>query len=209
MAHSARVGAGDDPVPDAGPVPIAQIDGVLPVDLAGVDPFGAGAGVAELGHRPTTGLGVNGGTVRLDSVAGNRVHNREVRTHQVATQAGVNPQTLRYYERVGLLPAPPRTGAGYRDYPAEAVEVLRFIRRAKQLGFALPEIRELLGFGRHGPQACAAARALAEQRVVELERRISDLSRMREVLTALVTRCDHPGDEPEHECAVLKALDRP
>lgn len=78
-----------------------------------------------------------------------------LRTGELARQAGVNVETLRFYERKGLLPAPPRRASGYREYPAEAVGLVRFIRRAKELGFSLREIKELLNI-RAGPRATCA-----------------------------------------------------
>jgi DNA-binding transcriptional MerR regulator len=75
---------------------------------------------------------------------GYRVHAGEVRTGEVATQAPVNIQTLRYYERRGLLPEPQRTSSGYRAYSPDAVRVVRFVKRAQQLGFALDDIEDLL-----------------------------------------------------------------
>jgi len=83
-----------------------------------------------------------------------------MQTHEVAEQAGVNTQTLRYYERRGLLTKPPRSPAGYRDYPTSAVDVLRFVKRAQELGFSLAEVEELLALADGGPDGCDAARAL-------------------------------------------------
>jgi DNA-binding transcriptional MerR regulator len=74
-----------------------------------------------------------------------------MRISELAGQAGVNPQTLRYYVRRGLLDEPPRSQGGYRDYPAAAVELLRFIKRAQQLGFTLDEVEELLHLNQGGP----------------------------------------------------------
>ena len=123
----------------------------------------------------------------------------------MASRAGVNPQTLRYYERIGLLPDPPRTPAGYRNYPGNAVRVLRFIRGAKELGFQLDEISELLSFAQHPVGSCGSVRSLAERRVADLDRRISDLVRMRESLQMLACACTPDHDEGEL-CPVLDAL---
>ncbi|TCM37031.1 DNA-binding transcriptional MerR regulator [Kribbella sp. VKM Ac-2568] len=81
-----------------------------------------------------------------------------MRTSEVADRAGVSTETLRYYERRGLLTAPPRTTGGFRDYPAAAVELLRFIKRAQELGFTLDEVEELLHLDTGGPDSCDAAR---------------------------------------------------
>jgi len=100
-----------------------------------------------------------------------------MRTQRLAELAGVSSQTVRYPERIGLLPEPPRTSAGYRDYPEDTVRLLRFVRRAKELGLPLDEIDELLA---HERARCASVRELAERRVADLERRIADLTSMRD-----------------------------
>jgi Hg(II)-responsive transcriptional regulator len=127
-----------------------------------------------------------------------------MRTGELAGRAGVNTETLRYYERRGLLERPPRTNGGYRDYPGNAVELLRFIKRAQELGFTLDEVAELLHLGTGGPDACDTARVLAEHRKADLEKRISDLQRMRDSLAELVATCDLPRDE--RNCELLEAL---
>lgn len=128
-----------------------------------------------------------------------------MRTSEVAGRAGVNTQTLRYYERRGLLAAPPRSAAGYRDYPVTAVELLRFVKRARELGFTLAEIEELLHLAEGGPDSCERARALAEAHAVELDRKIADLRRMRVSLTELVATCERP--RADRSCPLLAALD--
>src|SRR3954452_5372392 len=115
-----------------------------------------------------------------------------MRTSELAGRAGVNTETLRYYERRGLLTQQPRTPGGYRDYPVSAVELLRFIKRAQELGFTLDEVEELLHLDTGGPDSCDAARALAEARRADLEDRIADLQRMSESLRDLIDTCDLP-----------------
>jgi MerR family transcriptional regulator, mercuric resistance operon regulatory protein len=127
-----------------------------------------------------------------------------MRTHEVAERAGVNTQTLRYYERRGLLAEPPRSPAGYRDYPPTAVEVLRFVKRSQELGFTLAEVEELLGLAEGGPPSCDAARALAETHIAELECKIADLQRMRASLAALVETCRRP--RARRSCPLLAAI---
>lgn len=127
-----------------------------------------------------------------------------MRTSELADQAGVNPETLRYYERRGLLGVPPRTAGGYRNYPADAVAVLRFIKRAQHLGFTLDDVEELVHLDRGGPEGCEAARTLARARRADLAARIEDLQRMRDCLTELIATCHlPPGDR---SCALLTAL---
>lgn len=128
-----------------------------------------------------------------------------MRTSEVAGRAGVNAETLRYYERRGLLDEPPRTAGGYRDYPAAAVELLRFIKRAQDLGFTLDEVEELLHLDDGGPDSCDAARALAEARKADLDARIADLQRMRDSLSDLIATCDLP--RADRSCALLAAIE--
>jgi len=128
-----------------------------------------------------------------------------MRTSQLAERAGVNSETLRYYERRGLLERPPRTPGGYRDYPASAVELLRFIKRAQELGFTLDEIEELLHLQTGGPDSCQAARALAEARKADLDARIADLRRFSDSLGSLIDTCDLPRSD--RSCPLLETLE--
>jgi Hg(II)-responsive transcriptional regulator len=127
-----------------------------------------------------------------------------MRSGELAGRAGVNAETLRYYERRGLLADPPRTPGGYRDYPASALDLLRFIKRAQQLGFTLHEVEELVQLGDGGPDSCDAARVLAEAHKADLERRIADLERMRDSLGELIETCDRP--RADRACLLLDAL---
>ncbi|MGH8828050.1 MAG: MerR family transcriptional regulator [Jiangellaceae bacterium] len=128
-----------------------------------------------------------------------------MRTSELASRVGVNTETLRYYERRGLLAEPARTSGGYRDYPPTAVALLRFIKRAQELGFILDEVEELLQLDAGGPDSCEAARDLAERRIDDLAARIRDLQRMRDSLTDLVATCDQP--RADRSCALLEAID--
>lgn len=128
-----------------------------------------------------------------------------MRTSDVARQAGVNVQTLRYYERRGLLPEPERSPAGYRAYTAEAVRVVRFVKRAQLLGFSLDEIEELLHLAAGGPDHCDAAREMAATRMTDLDRRIAELTVMRDGLARLVDTCEMP--RTERECPILHELE--
>jgi MerR family transcriptional regulator, mercuric resistance operon regulatory protein len=144
------------------------------------------------------------GSVVLDLVLGHRADAGAMRTSEVADRAGVNMQTLRYYERRGLLNAPPRTPAGYRQYPSSAVSVLRFIKRAQQLGFSLGEIEELLNLAEGGPDNCDGARALADAHMAELDRKIADLTRMQDSLRELIATCARP--RADRSCPLLQAM---
>ena len=106
----------------------------------------------------------------------------------VAKAAGVNVETIRYYQREGLLEQPSKPPGGVRRYPELAIARVRFIKRAQQLGFTLAEIRRLLVLG--DAQTCASARSLAVEKLVLVEARIADLERMRIVLKDLVAQCE-------------------
>jgi len=123
----------------------------------------------------------------------------------VAAQAAVNAQTLRYYERRGLLPEPDRSASGYRAYPPEAVRRVRFIKRAQELGFTLDDIETLLHLADGGPDSCDGVRAIATAKVTDLEERIADLQALRDGLTRLVATCEKP--RAERECPILHELD--
>lgn len=129
---------------------------------------------------------------------------KHLSTSAVADRAGVNIDTVRYYEKRGLLPEPPRTASGYRQYGQEHVRHIRFIKRAQDLGFSLQEIRELLGL-RVTPGAGADMRVRTASKVKEIDAKIHDLQRIRGKLIELAEACDHHGS-PE-SCLVLHALD--
>jgi MerR family copper efflux transcriptional regulator len=122
----------------------------------------------------------------------------------VAKRAGVPIDTIRYYEREGLLPEPLRRASGYRSYNETAVRQLRFIRRAKDLGFTLEEIRDLMALSSDRRGGVKAVRKRAEQRLASIDARIAELMRIRQGLQQLVEACPGHGD-PEH-CPILRAL---
>ncbi|MDZ7829019.1 MAG: MerR family DNA-binding protein [Halofilum sp. (in: g-proteobacteria)] len=123
---------------------------------------------------------------------------------RLAKSTGVGVETIRFYEREGLLEAPARTASGYRQYTPDAVSRLGFIRRAKQLGFSLGEIRELLSLaGAEGDRA--QVKALTEHKLAEIERRIEELHRMRAALAELNRQCSGRG--PVAGCPIIEALD--
>ncbi|MFE3056288.1 MerR family transcriptional regulator [Nocardia sp. NPDC059239] len=127
-----------------------------------------------------------------------------MRSSEVAARAGVNVQTLRYYERRGLLAEPPRSAGGYRAYPADAVATVRFVKRAQDHGFSLGEVEVLLQLAAGGPEDCDTARELAESRMALLAERIADLQRMRRSLAELVATCDRPRED--RCCSLLETL---
>ncbi len=124
---------------------------------------------------------------------------------EVAKRADVNVQTVRYYERRGLLPEPPRTAAGYRQYDESSVSRIRFIKRAQVLGFSLAEIAELLDLRVHPRSNCDDVRAKAERKRAEIDRKIGDLRRMRLSLEELIRACE--ARKPTRECPILENLE--
>ncbi len=124
---------------------------------------------------------------------------------QVAKQAEVNVETLRYYERRGILPTPPRSGTNYRRYPATAVQHIRFIKRAQGLGFSLNEITAML-FLRNNPKTSrAAVKTRAEAKLADIEEKIERLTEMRDALAQVTARCDGKGSIDG--CPILQALE--
>jgi Hg(II)-responsive transcriptional regulator len=128
-----------------------------------------------------------------------------MRIGEAAEQAGVHVQTLRYYERRGLLREPHRSGAGYRAYSGDEVRVVRFIKQAQELGFTLSDIEALLRLANGQPGSCTAVRRLAQAKIDDLDRRIAMLRSMRRSLDRLVKTCDRP--RRGRECPLLDALD--
>ena len=121
---------------------------------------------------------------------------------QVATEAEVHVETIRYYQRLGLVAEPPRPLGGIRHYDTGTVARLRFIKRAQQLGFALDEVRNLLAL--EDGQSCRETRNLAEKKLVVIEARVADLQRMRKLLKALIAECD-AGKRPR-ACPIIATL---
>lgn len=123
----------------------------------------------------------------------------------VAEAAGVNVPTVRYYERRGIIPEPPRTPSGYRQYDEAVVDRIRFIRRAQDLGFALEEIEDLLGLRVDEPASCGRVEAATRSKLASVETKIRELERLRTILSRLVWAC------AEHEktsaCPVLEMLE--
>lgn len=130
-----------------------------------------------------------------------------VRTFSIgalAEASGVKLETVRYYERVGLMPAPPRTDGGHRLYEAAHLKRLRFIRRARELGFGIEAIRTLLALSDDSPAPCEAVEAIARAHLQTVRAKIADLQRLEALLAATLTRC---GTSPAPACAVLEILD--
>lgn len=125
---------------------------------------------------------------------------------QVARRAGVGVETIRFYEREGLVDDPPRLASGYRQYPPETVARIRFVRRAKELGFTLKEIKELLSLRASPRSRCADVRQRAEAKIEDMQQKIRDLQKMKKALKQLAAACDGRG--PVTECPILEALEK-
>lgn len=128
-----------------------------------------------------------------------------LRIGEVARQAGVNPQTIHYYERRGLLPKPPRSRSNYRLYPAETLRQIRFIKRAQELGFSLKEIQELVSLRATLRTRSGQVRGRAEAKLRDIDEKIRLLRAMRRALAGLVAECSGKG--PVTECPILESLD--
>jgi MerR family transcriptional regulator, copper efflux regulator len=124
---------------------------------------------------------------------------------KIAKAAGLGVETVRFYERQGLIAEPGRSGSGYRQYRPETVRRLQFIVRAKALGFTLQEIGNLLDLRATPGAGCADVQARAEAKIADIEERIAQLNAIKRVLGELVAQCRSEG--PLSECPILDALD--
>lgn len=124
---------------------------------------------------------------------------------QASASSGVSPKTIRFYEQLGLVKPPERLANGYRAYDQRSVQTLRFIRRARDLGFSLPEIDKLLALYRNRRRASEDVKRLALAHVADLDQKIAELTRIRDTLTELARHCR--GDQ-RPECPILEDLER-
>jgi len=134
---------------------------------------------------------------------GDHVSGRGLQRGELAERTGCNLETIRYYEKIGMMPNPPRTASGYRVYGDGHVSRLRFILRARELGFTLNEIRGLLDLVDGGTQTCAEVKERTEQHLADVRAKIADLRRIEKVLATTAAQCS--GDDVP-ECPVLEAL---
>ena len=123
----------------------------------------------------------------------------------VAERGGVSLQTIRYYEREGLLPEPPRLASGYRMFPEIAVRRVRFIKRAQELGFSLAEIRDLLSLRDDAGAGARQMRERAKAKIADIEQKIRTLRAMKDALNRMTEKCSGCG--PLSECPILDELD--
>jgi Cu(I)-responsive transcriptional regulator len=122
---------------------------------------------------------------------------------ELARAAETRAETIRYYERIGLLPAPPRTAGNYRDYSGRHVTRLTFTRRARDLGFSIEQIRALLDLADRKGQSCEAVDAIAREHLAGVKRKLANLSALRRELAQLIGQCRHGTIA---ECRILEAL---
>jgi len=129
---------------------------------------------------------------------------KALHTSQLARLAGVNRETIRFYERKGLLPEPKRTSGGYRLYSNADLDRLVFIRNAQQLGFTLQEVKELLAIADGHISGCAEVKQLAQKKVEFINAQIKNLSRLRKVLNELIRQCT--GSGAIADCPIIESL---
>ena len=128
-----------------------------------------------------------------------------MRIGELARATGTKAETIRYYEREGILPLADRTDSNYRDYSTDHLATLTFVRRARELGFSIAQVRELLALSDHDEKPCLDVDLLVQQQLVEIERRIADLSALRDELRQILRSCqaDKIG-----ECQIIGSLGR-
>lgn len=123
---------------------------------------------------------------------------------ELAQAAGLSVDTVRYYEKEGLLPAPIRRANGYRAFQPEAVERLAFIQHAKEMGFSLREIHELLHLQGDDAGDAADYHQVVQEKLAQIEAKLADLQRLRDALRQLLAAC--PGEGPSATCPIARAL---
>jgi MerR family mercuric resistance operon transcriptional regulator len=138
----------------------------------------------------------------MRSITASRAENFPI--GQLSRLSGVNVETIRYYERINMLPHPPRTVSGRRVYDATHRRILAFIRRARELGFSIDEIRTLIRLGGSEKATCREVREIATKHLEDIRTKLNDLRRLERLLAETVERCT---GRTAPECAVLEALD--
>lgn len=123
---------------------------------------------------------------------------------EIADRAGVNRETVRYYEQRSLIPKPPRSDGDYRIYTEDYVERIRFIKRAQELGFTLKEIKELLTLRADPERDCGEVKRRAEDKIADVREKIRDLEQIEKALSRLASACGGAG--PTSACPILEAM---
>jgi DNA-binding transcriptional MerR regulator len=125
---------------------------------------------------------------------------------ELARASNTKVETIRYYERIGLLPAPPRTAGSYRDYSATHASRLSFTRRARDLGFSIEQIRALLDLANHTQQSCEAVDVIAQAHLAEVKRKVATLTALRRELESIIGQCRRGTIA---DCRIVEALAKP
>lgn len=124
---------------------------------------------------------------------------------QIAKQTDITVETIRFYEKKGLIDTPDRTESGYRQYPEETVKRIRFIQRAKDVGFTLGDIAELLHLRREPGSSCTDIKLRATDKIEEVDQKIQELQKIRDALARMIMKCS--GSGALSECPILEELD--
>ena len=127
------------------------------------------------------------------------------KTGEVARRAGVNKETVRYYEQRDLIPKPDRRRSGYRIFTQRHIDQIRFIKRAQELGFTLSEIKELLELRMDENTTCSEIKSEAQDKYEDVAEKIADLKRIKKTLLKLIDSC--AGEGPKEDCPILGALE--
>ena len=128
-----------------------------------------------------------------------------MRIGELARAAGTKAETIRYYEREGILPAADRTNSNYRDYSADHLATLSFVRRSRELGFSMAQVRKLLTLSDRDDKPCENVDLMVQEQIAEVDRKIADLTRLREQLGQMLGACQA---ERVGECRVIESLTR-
>ncbi|MEW4447774.1 helix-turn-helix domain-containing protein [Qipengyuania sp. JC766] len=128
-----------------------------------------------------------------------------MRIGELAKATGTKAETIRYYEREGILPAADRTDSNYRDYADDHLVTLTFVRRARELGFTMAQVRELLALSDHNEKPCQDVDRLVQQQLAEVERKIVDLTALRDELGEMLRSCEA---DKIGECQIIESLGR-
>ena len=142
--------------------------------------------------------------LRGEEVAGRAQNRHMLKIGEVARQAGTGIETLRFYEKSGLLEKPARTQSGYRMYSSDVLDRLGFIKRAQVLGFSLDEIKKVIDDARKGHSPCEEVREIVRNRLEELDQRMREMARYRKELTETLKEWDRVGRAPGHVCGLIE-----
>ncbi|HKY04412.1 MAG TPA: heavy metal-responsive transcriptional regulator, partial [Blastocatellia bacterium] len=141
---------------------------------------------------------------KYEETGGDAKNRRALKIGEVSRQTGIGIETLRFYEKSGLLDRPARTESGYRMYRSDVLDRLRFIKRAQVLGFSLDEIKRLIDDARGGHSPCEEVREIVRSRLEELDQRMREMARYRKELASTLEEWDKVGRAPGHICGLIE-----